>query len=769
MKQKIKWIPGLMLALVIAVQSGVTALAVTGQEPSAADANTVFIYGVEADVTVKAYQIIDAVYDEKGNGLTGYVVSDGLSIEDLENPTAETVNQIASDIYDGKLTTLNEKTLTYAAADTEIDVTTVTAQGSTADSYTTEEEIYYGALEAGMWIILVWDSNTTIYNPMIVSNWYEDANLASSLTSGSVDADGYFCENIYSYTIDDDGTVTYSNNDAQTITSVYAKKSSISVDKDIVNYTGAAEDEAALEGDDPTAFMGNLFTTPEDEEATQEGDPSHGDDASDGTEGADYEIGDAVQFEIKTTIPDYAETYFTNETHDATFTIIDALSAGFDAVSADDITVTVGGTEYEAGSDTYSITLYDAYDYNGNIYYLLYDEDYNTYSIWTKNDDGTYALQKKDLTAVPDGYSAAGQEIVIDFAESFIKEHGFESVVVSFSAVLNQNALIVGGESAYANPNSVDLVYSNHPTTVFHTDENGSGDTVYVYTFSLTDEIAKVFNDDDGDADDEEGTASAEGNAVTVTNPLAGATFTIYYDASCADGYEYTAWIYDTDEDSATYGELIQSASMTTAADGLIQFYGLSEGTYYITETDSPSGYSVNDTIYQVVIDAVYDTAEDTSDGDGASSKDGLLTSWSVSVTPGSYDKEAGTFAASAAARVSTYAVTYATTVSYYDYTADEVVSSKVSLTNYDTVYTLCATTVTAGGITYDSTGNAVTSDDQAPTAILNTRLIQLPSTGGTGLYILIGASAVLFACVLFISARRKKKPSDPGSLPSDV
>ena len=60
---------------------------------------------------------------------------------------------------------------------------------------------------------------------------------------------------------------------------------------------------------------------------------------------------------------------------------------------------------------------------------------------------------------------------------------------------------------------------------------------------------------------------------------------------------------------------------------------GLAAGTYYLQETEAPDGYSVNTTIFKVVIEAEYYSKEEAANVEGID--EGMLKSWTVKVGEG--------------------------------------------------------------------------------------------------------------------------------------
>ena len=493
--------------------------------PSSNDTFTAVVKNVDSNLTVTAYQIVAAQYGT--NGLTGYEVASGVTISDIENPTADEITEIASNINSSSLTSLASSSLTYDD----------------------DSHAYKADLAAGMWIVLVSNSGSTVYNPMIVSGYYTDANDSSSLTTSALDADEDF---------------TYESGD--TTVTAYAKSTSASLDKVIVVETET-------------------------------------------TEGTDVNIGDTVTFQITAVIPDYSDEY-----SGATFSITDTQSAGLSAVTSDTkISVTVNGTTVDAddGSD-------------------------NTYSV-------TYSTESTDSSS-----------FTVSFDSAYILAHGGETVVISYQTTVNNSAVLA--ESG-ANTNTAVLTYTND-----YNSTSTYSDTVYLYSFSLTDELVKTTAGN---------TFTVNGTEVTASSALSGAEFTIYTDSDCTVG----------------------SASYTTDEDGCIVFSGLAAGTYYVKETNAPDGYALNDTVYKVVIAPSYND-------------DGTLASYTVTVSDASSSGSSGS--------ESTYTLTYSNNTTE--------VSASVS-----------------------------------PTAVVDTKLSVLPTTGGIGVYVIAIASVciVVIAC---IAATRKKK-----------
>lgn len=498
--------------------------------PSSNDTFTAEVKNVDSNLTVTAYQIVAAQYGT--NGLTGYEAASGVKISDIENPTADEITTIASNINSGSLTSLTSSSLTYNDPDT-----------------------YKANLAAGMWIVLVSKSGSTVYNPMIVSGYYEDANDSSSLQTSALDADGNF---------------TYESGD--TTVTAYAKSTSASLDKVIVV-------------------------------------------GGETTEGTDVNIGDPVSFQITAVIPDYSDEY-----SGATFSITDTQSAGLSAVTSGNISVEVNETTVEADDDS-----------DG-------DSSDNTYSV-------TYSTESTDSSS-----------FTVSFDSAYILAHGGETVVISYQTTVNNSAVLA--ESG-ANTNTAVLTYTND-----YNSTSTYSDTVYLYSFSLTDELVKTTAGN---------TFTVEGTEVTASSALPGAEFTIYTNSDCTSSS--TSNVYVTKED------------------GCIVFSGLAAGTYYVKETNAPDDYALNDTVYKVVIAPSYNN-------------DGTLASYTVTVSDASSNGSSGS--------ESTYTLTY-------------------------------------------SNGSPTVNANVSPTAVVDTKLSVLPTTGGIGVYVIAIASVciVVIAC---IAATRKKK-----------
>lgn len=182
----------------------------------------------------------------------------------------------------------------------------------------------------------------------------------------------------------------------------------------------------------------------------------------------------------------------------------------------------------------------------------------------SKDTDYTFIWTDTNTDETPEGF-------VINFLnlESYAgKDVSERAVVIEYNAVISASAASVNPAT-----NSVDLDYGNS------SNEKEDSDITYTYTFEIDDRFKKV--DEDGD-------------------PQAGATFTLF------------------DEDKTTVVATAQS-TIGEGGSAYIDFTGLDAGTYYLQETMAPGGYSVNETMYKVVIAAEYND-------------DGTLNDWSVSI-----------------------------------------------------------------------------------------------------------------------------------------
>ncbi len=171
--KKVKKIFAILLALTMALGMGVTTLA--ADKPKSTDAKAVKIDGVEEGAAYKAYQIIDATYNE--NGFTGYVWAPGTgktgAIEiKKESEAADGLTQVEG---------LDNEFISSLAAN---------------PAGLTEKENYSPSttpLEVGTWMILVTPPGTNPtknYNPMIVSVYYSTTGSGQSnvFETGSLDA-----------------------------------------------------------------------------------------------------------------------------------------------------------------------------------------------------------------------------------------------------------------------------------------------------------------------------------------------------------------------------------------------------------------------------------------------------------------------------------------------------------------------------------------------------------------------------------------------------
>ena len=221
-----------MLSLVMVLAFSVPTFAgmtdATGKKTASTDTGTVTINGLQEGDQVTFYQIVKANYNDTGFAGFEAVTDKTIELFDKDGnaiyPSAAQIADLAKDT--SKLTT--------KVGPVEATGTTVTRD-----------------LAAGEWMALVTAKNgtKTIYNPMVLSVYYEDKNGTVVINGGSINAGDI-------YTING--------------TSSYVKKSTIPGDKKI---TGNSKNDVANESGD------------------------------------DHAVGDTVNFEITSMVPSYGPEY----------------------------------------------------------------------------------------------------------------------------------------------------------------------------------------------------------------------------------------------------------------------------------------------------------------------------------------------------------------------------------------------------------------------------------------------------------------------------
>lgn len=146
-----------------------------------------------------------------------------------------------------------------------------------------------------------------------------------------------------------------------------------------------------------------------------------------------------------------------------------------------------------------------------------------------------------------------------------------KKITVTYTATLNKDA-VVGGAG---NVNSATIQYSNNPST------NGTGESepskVRVFTYGFT--VDKYTGDQYTDA------ATRLAGAKFTLAPKNGTAISF---VQVAAGNETTNAVYRV----AKAGETGTTTTITTPANGKVDFRGLKNGEYTLTETKAPAGYN---------------------------------------------------------------------------------------------------------------------------------------------------------------------------------
>lgn len=186
---------------------------------------------------------------------------------------------------------------------------------------------------------------------------------------------------------------------------------------------------------------------------------------------------------------------------------------------------------------------------------------------------GDTTLTKNTDYTVTTTNEASGETLLTVAMNEFKKKqqaNAGKKITVTYTATLNKNA-VVGGAG---NVNSATIQYSNNPST------NGTGESepskvrVFTYGFTVDKYTGKNYDD-------------------TATR-LAGAEFTLSHKGGTAISFVKVA---DSATQNAVYrvakaDEAGATTTITTPANGKVDFRGLENGEYTLTETKAPAGYN---------------------------------------------------------------------------------------------------------------------------------------------------------------------------------
>lgn len=350
----------------------------------------------------------------------------------------------------------------------------------------------------------------------------------------------------------------------------------------------------------------------------------------------------------------------------------------------DEGTEKVNGNTANIGDKVeYEVTVKNIPNYDGK--YPVFNVEDTLSTGLTYNKDVTISVKDETTEAVTsldkDTYcvdTSARQKITLNFvADKFktmdpyngysLKAYNGQTLVIKYSATVNENAAV--NEPG----NNNDAIVSYAKDSSVQGTPGTSEDKTYTYTFDIDGGV-------NGSVTDKIITKVGIVSGETTNAPLEGATFTLYTDDKCTKQYTNDKW----------------NGVVSTDTNGQMLMEGLKAGTYYLKETVAPYGFTLNDTVYTIVI------AETLNEN-------GTLKSWTITIN------------------------------------GDTIIDgdgNKVTKVNEFTV---------------DNEGTA-TKTAEGSVDIINTKISTLPSTGGIGttIFTIGGCAIMIVAAGLFFATRRK-------------
>lgn len=211
----------------------------------------------------------------------------------------------------------------------------------------------------------------------------------------------------------------------------------------------------------------------------------------------------------------------------------------------------------------------------------------------------------KDYILTPDTITNVININFVVNKEYKLNDYEGKNLKITYSATVNQDAELNG----IANTNEAVLSYSKDSKV---DGEPGTSDsTTRTYTFDI-----------DGMAEGSLTNKLITKVGTTTTSEkvaLNGAEFTLYTDKNCQTKYG------DVAKNNTGFNGVVE-----TKDGGQMTMTGLKAGTYYLKETVAPTDYSLNDTVYEIVIKETINSAT------------GELEKWSITINGATIATEGG-------------------------------------------------------------------------------------------------------------------------------
>ena len=287
--------------------------------------------------------------------------------------------------------------------------------------------------------------------------------------------------------------------------------------------------------------------------------------------------------------------------------------------------------------------------------------------------------------------------------------------------------------------NDVTVTFPNNPNDLTGKKVTALKDGTREYTFSID---GKLFGNSKWDTAELVKVGLDKNNSpieavINVSNgskhaALADAKYVLFTDKNAADNYkgngsDIEAMNNDAKTAAKVYYNDQFTGIVTTSAMGLMEINGLDVGTYYLKEVDAPAGYIKDGQTHKIEITAIIDGDQDGETGEE-------ITEWyTVNETTG----EVTWYTKNAPAGAIEYKY-HVPVLKSYTIKIDDAKSSTY--------------TMTLEGPSVSSVSPAESSTD-----LVNTKGVELPSTGGMGttIFYIIGAILVLGAGILLVTRRR--------------